>query len=294
MKNSKWSYVAAMVATLLFVGCGGQSKQKAESEMNTDSTNVASGQIQMQKDSMLATLTLDGMKVTWIRDNAQARLMPRTLFPDASDALIDSLSLQNGVPASISTFLVEKDGVRMLFDTGMGAPDSRLLEGLKALHISPEDINYLFITHFHGDHIGGMMKNDSVVFPRAEVYASKVEYDAWMKMPAEQKAQVEKTMNAYKNHLHLFAFGDTLPGNVVAMNAVGHTPGHTVFQAGKLLVIGDLFHGAALQVIHPEVCAQYDMDKKGAIKSRKYYLQYARENGLTIAGMHLPVPAFMK
>lgn len=294
MKNRKWSCVAVMMATLLFVGCGGQSKQKTESEMNTDSTNVASDQIQMQKDSMLATLTLDGMKVTWIRDNAQARLMPRTLFPDASDALIDSLSLQNGVPASISTFLVEKDGICMLFDTGMGAPDSQLLEELKALHISPEDINYLFITHFHGDHIGGMMKNDSVVFPRAEVYASQVEYDAWMKMPAEQKAQVEKTMKAYKNHLHLFAFGDTLPGNIVAMNAVGHTPGHTVFQVGKLLVIGDLFHGAALQVIHPEICAQYDMDKKGAIKSRKYYLQYARENGLTIAGMHLPVPAFMK
>lgn len=246
------------------------------------------------KDSMLATLTLDGMKVTWIRDNAKARLMPRTLFPDASDVQIDSLSLQNGISASISTFLVEKDGVRMLFDTGMGAPDSRLLEGLKALHIHPEDINYLFITHFHGDHIGGMMKNDSVVFPRAEVYASQLEYDAWMKMPADQKAQVEKTMKAYKDRLHLFVFGDTLPENVMAMNAVGHTPGHTVFQVGKLLVIGDLFHGAALQLAHPEICAQYDMDKKGAVKSRKYYLQYARENGLTMAGMHLPVPAFMK
>ena len=175
MKNSKWSYVAGMVAAMLFVGCGGQSKQKAEKEMNTDSTNVEVSLVQMQKDSMLATLTLDGMKVTWIRDNAKARLMPRTLFPDASDVQIDSLSLQNGVPASISTFLVEKDGVRMLFDTGMGAPDSRLLEGLKALHIHPEDINYLFITHFHGDHIGGMMKNDSVVFPRAEVYASQLD-----------------------------------------------------------------------------------------------------------------------
>lgn len=172
---------------MLFVGCGGQSKQKTESEMNTDSTKVAYGEIQIQKDSMLATLTLDGMKVTWIRDNVQPRLMPRTLFPDASDAQIDSLSLQNGVPASISTFLVEKDGVRMLFDTGMGAPDSRLLEGLKALHIHPEDINYLFITHFHGDHIGGMMKNDSVAFPRAEVYASQLEYDAWMKMPSTRK-----------------------------------------------------------------------------------------------------------
>lgn len=294
MKNSRWSYVAGMVAALLFVSCGGQSKQKAESEMNTDSTTVAYGEVQMQKDSMLATLTLDGMKVTWIRDNVQPRLMPRTLFPDASDAQIDSLSLQNGVPASISTFLVEKDSVRMLFDTGMGAPDSRLLEGLKALHIHPEDINYLFITHFHGDHIGGMMKNDSVVFPRAEVYASQLEYDAWMKMPADQKAQVEKTMKAYKDRLYLFVFGDTLPENVMAMNAVGHTPGHTVFQVGKLLVIGDLFHGAALQLAHPEICAQYDMDKKGAVKSRKYYLQYARENGLTMAGMHLPVPAFMK
>lgn len=294
MKNSRWNYVAAMVAAVLFVGCGGQSKQKTESEMNTDSTKVAYGEVQMQKDSMLATLTLDGMKVTWIRDNAKARLMPRTLFPDASDVQIDSLSLQNGIPASISTFLVEKDGVRMLFDTGMGAPDSRLLEGLKALHIHPEDINYLFITHFHGDHIGGMMKNDSVVFPRAEVYASQLEYDAWMKMPADQKAQVEKTMKAYKDRLHLFVFGDTLPENVIAMNAVGHTPGHTVFQVGKLLVIGDLFHGAALQLAHPEICAQYDMDKKGAVKSRKYYLQYARENGLTMAGMHLPVPAFMK
>lgn len=294
MKNSKWSYVAGIIAAMWFVGCGGQSKQKTESEMNTDSTKVAYGEVQMQKDSMLATLILDGMKVTWIRDNAKARLMPRTLFPDASEVQIDSLSLQNGVPASISTFLVEKDGVRMLFDTGMGAPDSRLLEGLKALHIHPEDINYLFITHFHGDHIGGMMKNDSVVFPRAEVYASKLEYDAWMKMSADQKAQVEKTMKAYKDRLHLFVFGDMLPENVMAMNAVGHTPGHTVFQVGKLLVIGDLFHGAALQLAHPEICAQYDMDKKGAVKSRKYYLQYARENGLTMAGMHLPVPAFMK
>lgn len=83
MKNSRWNYVAAMVAAVLFVGCGGQSKQKTESEMNTDSTKVAYGEIQMQKDSMLATLTLDGMKVTWIRDNVQPRLMPRTLFPDA-------------------------------------------------------------------------------------------------------------------------------------------------------------------------------------------------------------------
>lgn len=176
--------------------------------------------------------------------------------------------------------------------SGMGAPGSRLLPGLQSLGISPADIGYLYLTHFHGDHIGGMMKGDSVVFPNAEVYASKVEYDAWMAMPAERKAQVVKTMDAYKERLHLFEFGDTLPGNVVAMEAVGHTPGHTVFQSGKLLVIGDLIHGAALQLEHPEYCASYDMDKEAAVKARKYFLQYAKDNQLTMAGMHLPAPAF--
>jgi glyoxylase-like metal-dependent hydrolase (beta-lactamase superfamily II) len=192
----------------------------------------------------------------------------------------------------MSAFLVETGGIRILFDTGMGAPDSRLLSGLASLGITPSDIKYLYLTHFHGDHIGGMMKGDSVVFPDAEVYASKVEYDAWLKMPADRNAQVVKTMNAYKDRLHLFEFGETLPGNVVAMNAEGHTPGHTVFRANKLLVIADLIHGAALQLEHPEICATYDMDKEKAVKSRKYFLQYAKDNGLTMAGMHLPAPAF--
>ena len=127
----------------------------------------------------------------------------------------------------------------MLFDTGVGAPDSRMMEGLKSLNVKPEDIDCLLLTHFHGDHIGGMMKDGKVVFPKAEVYASKAEYDAWMKMPADKRAQVETTMNAYKDRLHLFAFGDTLPGNMLPMEAIGHTPGHTVYKAGKLLVIGE-------------------------------------------------------
>ena len=103
---------------------------------------------------------------------------------------------------------------------------------------------------------------------------------------------VAHNINRRRPDLHLFEFGETLPGNVVAMNAEGHTPGHTVFQANKLLVIADLIHGAALQLEHPEICATYDMDKEKAVKSRKYFLQYAKDNGLTMAGMHLPAPAF--
>jgi metal-dependent hydrolase (beta-lactamase superfamily II) len=150
---------AVVLSAFLFFGCGGQNKQKTEKEMNADTIKTVCTRVTLQKDSLLATLTLDSMKVTWIRDNASSRLMPRTLFPDATDALMNSLSLQEGIPASVSTFLIECDGKRMLFDTGVGAPDSRMMEGLKSLNVKPEDIDCLFITHFHGDHIGGMMKD---------------------------------------------------------------------------------------------------------------------------------------
>ena len=284
MKNKTWKYWVVASIALLLVGCGGGAKKQTNEEASMDSTTMAC--------DGLKTLQLDGVKVTWIQDNAKERLMERTLFADASDELIDSLKLADGIPSSMSTFLVETDGDRILFDTGMGAPDSRLLSGLASLGVTPADIKYLYLTHFHGDHIGGMMKGDSIVFPNAEVYASKVEYDAWLKMSSERNAQVVKTMNAYKDRLHLFEFGETLPGTVVTMNAEGHTPGHTVYQAGKLLVIADLIHGAALQLEHPEICAAYDMDKDAAVKSRKHFLRYAKENGLTMAGMHLPPPGF--
>lgn len=291
MKNVIAKIEVLMMVSMLLLGCTGQSKQSKEKSAKSDTADI---QVQQNDNKLLSTMELDNMKVTWIRDNANDRIMPLSLFPDATKAQIDSLSLQAGVPASVSTFLVEKDGKRILFDAGMGAPDSKLPEGLKALNINPSEIDYLYITHFHGDHIGGMMKDGVPVFSNAQVYVSKIEYDAWMKMPADKKSQVENTMKAYKDRLHQFAFGDTLPCDVVAMEAAGHTPGHTVFRTGNLLVIGDLMHGAALQLKYPEICATYDMDKSGAVKSRKHYVQYARENGLVIAGMHLPVPAFMK
>lgn len=234
------------------------------------------------------TTVKDSLQLIWIRDNAKERIMPLSLFGELPQPLIDSLDIQNGVPASISTFLLETNGQYMLFDTGVGAPDSRLIPGLAAAGLSPTNIDYIYLTHFHGDHIGGMMKGDSVVFPNAEVYAAQAEYDGWMQMPDEKKAQVTRTMTAYQDRLHLLEYGDTLPANVVAMEAIGHTPGHTVYQVGGFLIVGDLVHGAALQLPHPEYCAAYDMDPESAIQTRKHYLKYAKDNNLLMAGMHQP------
>ena len=79
---------------------------------------------------------------------------------------------------------------------------------------------------------------------------------------------------------------------MLAIDAIGHTPGHTAFQVSNLLIIGDLMHGYALQKDHPEINSNYDMDKEKSIESRKRIMQYAKDNNLLMAGMHLPPPGF--
>lgn len=274
LTNCLW---AALTLALALSACGGR-------------TSTLSVTVEGDGWSKLKT---DSMNLTWIQDNPDNKLMPVALFPDAPDKLIEQLHLQEGIPSSVSTFLLEKGGKLILFDTGNGAPDSHLARKLAYLNTSPENIRYIYLTHFHGDHIGGMMKGDTLVFPNAEVYASKAEYEAWMQMPKEQNALVVKTMEAYKDRLHLFEFGDTLPGGVVALDAAGHTPGHTAYRAGQFLIVGDLMHGVALQREHPDICASFDMDKDAAIASRKRITEYAKDNDLILAGMHFPAPGFL-
>ena len=238
----------------------------------------------------------NGASVTWIQDNQGEKLNPRSLFSDASDSLFASLNLPDGIPASVSVFLLQVDGKNILFDAGLGAFGGQMLDRLAALDVTPDKIDLIYLTHFHVDHIAGMIAKDSAgkdvkVFNNATVYAGKVEYDAWMNDIPKNDLQ-KAVMGMYKDKLHLFAFGDSLPHGVLALDAVGHTPGHTAFQISNLLVIGDLMHGYALQKDHPEINSNYDMDKEKSIESRKRIMQYARDNKLTMAGMHLPPPGF--
>ena len=245
------------------------------------------------------TITLsNGASVTWIQDNTGNKLNPRSLFSDASDSLYNSLNMPDGIPASVSTFLVKVDGKYILFDAGLGAFGGQLMNRLAALGVNPDSIGLVYLTHFHVDHISGLVAkdetgNDTKAFKNAAVYAGKVEYDAWMNDIPKNDLQ-KNIMALYKNSLHLFAFGDTLPHGVLAMDAVGHTPGHTAFQLANLLIVGDLMHGYALQKDHPEINSNYDMDKPKSAESRKRIMQYARDNKLLMAGMHLPPPGFVE
>lgn len=244
-------------------------------------------EVSAPKMASVTQFDLDQMNVSWIRENDGAHLMPARMFVGADSALIDSLGVADGVPSAMSAYLVRLNGKNILFDTGNGGERGKVAARLDTLGVPPTAIDYLFITHFHGDHIGGMLNGDNVVYPNAQVYVNQAEYDAWMSDTAN--VQAITTMQKYQSQLHLFNIGDALPEGVQGIEAYGHTPGHTVYQCGKLLVVGDLMHGAALQLFNPEICASFDADKPKCIESRKRILKYADDNGLVVAGMHMPM-----
>ena len=294
MKRSLSSLFAVALA-LTVVGCSDTKTAAKDASVGDAKASTADEKPAAVAGTKTVSLA-NGAKVTWIQDNEGEKLMPRDLFSDASDSLYASLNMPAGIPASVSTFLVQVDGTYILFDAGLGAFGGQLMSRLAALGVNPDSIGLVYLTHFHVDHIAGLVAKDSVgtdtkVFKNAAVYAGKVEYDAWMNDIPKNDMQ-KNVMALYKDSLHLFAFGDSLPHGMLAMDAVGHTPGHTAFQLANLLIVGDLMHGHALQKDHPEINSNYDMDKAKSAESRKRLMQYAHENKLLMAGMHLPPPGF--
>ena len=237
------------------------------------------------------------VKVYPIQDNVEPRIMARALF-SASDELVASLGLEEGVPASVSAFLVETDGVQILFDAANGAPDSQLMPTLNSLEVAPDDIDFIYITHLHGDHFGGLVQKsdngtDVAAFKNAILMIPQNEYDAWMS-PSMQNARIVEVLSCYGDRVKTFGLTEELPNGVKAIPVPGHTPGHTAYLVGDKLIAGDIMHGVALQLENPEVCARFDMNQEDAIASRKDLIEIAKAGGLTMYGMHFPEPYYIQ
>ena len=300
MKKHLLPLFTVMAAFAMF-GCNNTKVPATEKKTGESVVETAPAETAAPADAqeVAGTKTIklsNGASVTWIQDNESEKLNPISLFGDVSDSLVESLNMPEGIPASVSTFLLQVDGKNILFDAGLGAFGGKMLSRLAALGVNADNIDIVYLTHFHVDHIAGLVEKDAAgidtkTFKNASIYAGKVEYDAWMEHIPKNDLQ-KMVMELYKDSLHLFAFGDSLPHGVLAIDAIGHTPGHTAFQVSNLLIIGDLMHGYALQKDHPEINSNYDMDKEKSIESRKRIMQYAKDNKLLMAGMHLPPPGF--
>jgi len=197
------------------------------------------------------------------------------------------------VQSQIFAFYVKVPGREILFDTGL--KNGNITKRLEENGVKNSDIKTILLTHLHPDHFGGLVDGeDKAAFPNAEVYVSRIEHDYWVNELKNEN--VIKALNLYK--VHIFEFGDEIFDGIKALDASGHTPGHTVFDikidGEELLIAGDIMHFIEIQLPVPDVAVKYDVDPAQAIKSRKKILDYAAKNKIKIAGMHIQDPGIIQ
>lgn len=203
-------------------------------------------------------------------------------------------------PLGTQVFLVRTPSKNILIDTGYG---KNLFKNLQTVGLDETKIQVILLTHMHGDHIGGMLRDGKAAFPNAEVYLAEKEYDYWLNL-GERGAAARNVFDAYKGKIHRFEpleaekqTKELIPG-IQAIAAYGHTPGHTAYlirsDEAKWLIWGDLTHAMPIQMPCPEVALSFDVDSEKAIQSRKSLLDYVLKNRITSGGMHVPFPSVGK
>ncbi|MDR0832668.1 MAG: MBL fold metallo-hydrolase [Candidatus Symbiothrix sp.] len=215
----------------------------------------------------------------------------------ATPEMIETQAPDGTFPNAVNAFLIQLSGKNMLVDAGFG---KRLFDNLQTLDVDAEHIDIVLITHAHGDHIGGMLRDGEKAFPNAQVYMSQKEHDYWTS-DAVKNNTVRQLIAVYKDQLNLFnpsVIGEPatpLIDGVTAIAAYGHTPGHTMYEVEskgeKLWIWGDLTHAMAVQMPYPSVAVTYDVDPAQAVKTRLEVLNYVSKNAIPIAGMHIAYPS---
>ena len=210
-------------------------------------------------------------------------------------------------PNAMNAFLFRTPEKNILIDAGLG---TKIFDYLDKLKVKREDIDIVLITHMHGDHIGGLLKDGEVAFPNATLYISYKEHDYWMddqemaKLPINRQGGFQKArdvIKAYNKRIVYFypqQIGKKnepiLPG-IEALAASGHTQGHVMYLLAsgdeKILVWGDLIHAMDIQMPYPQVAVTYDTNPNEATIARMNILKYISNQHLPIAGMHIPYPA---
>ena len=257
-------------------------------------------------------MMLGDFEVTALSDGTMAlpvtTLLTRTTPAKVNRALARA-ALKDPVETSVNAYLINTGSKLVLIDAGTGAlfgPTlGNLVNSLKASGYQPEQVDEIYITHLHADHVGGLMSGDKMAFPNAIVRADKADADYWLSqanMEAAPKDAKDFFKGAQVSLNPYIAAGkfkpiegptELVPG-VRSMPSHGHTPGHTTYmvesQGQKLVLWGDLMHVAAVQFPEPAVTIKFDTDSKAAAAERAKAYAEAAKQGYWVGVAHVAFP----
>ena len=214
------------------------------------------------------------------------------------------------VTIPFSPMIVNTGSKLIAIDTGNGLGAHAASKGvvgqarinMEAAGIDPKQIDIVLISHFHGDHIGGLKNaNGSPAFPNAEIKVPAVELAFWSddanaaKANGFNKAQfpnVKKMMAGLK--VTQYEGGKELAPGITSMHTPGHTPGHMSFAVASgskhILVQTDVTNIPSMFLSHPDWHSFFDNEPAVAQATRHKVYDMAAAEKMTVVGYHFPYP----
>ncbi|WGM32023.1 MBL fold metallo-hydrolase [Brevundimonas sp. NIBR11] len=193
---------------------------------------------------------------------------------------------------SIQPLLIRGDDKVVLIDTGAGGgmgTQGKLSASLAAAGVQPGQVTDILISHGHGDHVGGLVKNDALVFPNATIRMSAAEWTA-LQADAEQAALIP----IITPRVETFEPGAQVTPSITAVSLQGHTPGHTGYEIvsgqDRLLYFGDALHSSVISVERPDFVNAWDFNSEAAVATRLALLGRGATQTLRVYGVHFPFP----
>jgi glyoxylase-like metal-dependent hydrolase (beta-lactamase superfamily II) len=250
-----------------------------------------------------------------LKDGAiEAPVDDKSFVVGQSKEAISAVLAAGGAPAdhyefSIQPLLVHAGKHVLLIDSGVGHwygdAGGKLLDSMKAAGEKPASVTDIFISHVHGDHIGGLITAaGALAFPGATIHMSAPEWkylssltDAEAKNMAIQR--VSEFVSTIKPKVVPFEPGAVLlPGIVKAVELKGHTPGHSGYLIGSgkdsVLAFGDAMHSYVISVAKPDWHVAFDSDQSLGAATRVKLVNDSAASGQRLYSEHFPFPGIGK
>ena len=205
------------------------------------------------------------------------------------------------------TTLAVKTGDRLvLIDSGtggqVGGPKAGLLpKSMAAAGLDPKAVKTILISHFHADHVSGLMAKDTnaQTYPDAEIIVPAAELKWWTQPlesigePRRAHAQrMQATFPTWKNVKAVDGKAEVAPG-IRTIPAFGHTQGHTahLISSGsqQLLASADMTANYLLFADMNRLLG-FDHVPDQAMETRKKLFERAIADKIMVAGYHWGLP----
>jgi glyoxylase-like metal-dependent hydrolase (beta-lactamase superfamily II) len=210
--------------------------------------------------------------------------------------------------------VINTGGKLVVIDTGTGALSKVSSKGTNGLFadnfvaagFDPKAVDMVVISHFHSDHVNGLLTADGTpAFPNAEVLVPATEWKFWTDDGEMSRAPAGRMQGLFKNNRNIFEAGlknkvtpyewgkEVAPG-LLAVETVGHTPGHTSYVlssgSGKVFIQSDVTNNPNPFATNPGWHAFFDQDGDVAEKTRRRVYDMVVAEKLQVQGFHYPFP----